>query len=119
MPLERLPAGTGVRRRPDRLTLLLATLAVVGAVLVMARQVNYGVVLVADAPVYLSVADSLRAGTGFAAFSDWNYSLWPPLYPMLLAAASLYVFDPHDVAGPLNAGILGLTIFAVGHCLRR
>lgn len=82
-------------------------------------QVNYGVVLVADAPVYLSVADSLRAGTGFAAFSDWNYSLWPPLYPMLLAAASLYVFDPHDVAGPLNAGILGLTVFAVGHCLRR
>ena len=38
---------------------------------------------------------------------------------MLLAAASLYVLDPHDVAGPLNAAIFGLTIFAVGHCLRR
>ena len=31
---------------------------------------------------------------------------------MLLAAASFFVFDPFDVAGPLNAAIFGLTIFA-------
>ena len=119
MPLQRLRARIGVRRRPDRLTLLLATLAVAGAALVMARQVGYGVGLVADAPTYLAVADSLRAGMGFTQFSVYPYLLWPPLYPTLLAASSLFVLDPHDVAGPLNAGVFGLTIFVVGHCLRR
>ena len=44
---------------------------------------------------------------------------WPPLYPLLLAAASLFVFDPLDVAGPLNAAIFGLTIFVAGHYLRQ
>ncbi len=45
--------------------------------------------------------------------------LWPPLYPLLLAAVSLGVFDPLDVAGPLNAVIFGLTIFVVGRYLRQ
>ena len=37
----------------------------------------------------------------------------------MLAAASLGVFDPLDVAGPLNAAIFGLTIFVLGHWLRQ
>ena len=112
-------AGIFVRRRPDRFTLLLAAIAVAGAALIMARQVGYGVGVVADAPTYLAVADSLLAGQGFVQFSVWPYLLWPPLYPLLLVGASFYVFDPQDVAGPVNAASFGLTIFAVGCCLRR
>lgn len=52
-------------------------------------------------------------------FSVWPYLHWPPLYPMLLAAASFGILDPYAVAGPLNAAIFGLSIFAVGSCLRR
>ena len=124
IPFDRLRAarpgaGIFVRRRPDRFTLLIAAIAVAGAALIMARQVGYGVGLVADAPTYLAVADSLLAGQGFVQFSVWPYLLWPPLYPLLLAGASFYVFDPQDVAGPVNAASFGLTIFAVGCCLRR
>lgn len=119
MSLKRLRAGIGVRRRPDRFTLLLAAIAVAGAALALARQVGYGVGLVADAPTYLTVADSLRAGAGFTQYSIYSYLHWPPLYPVLLAVGSLWVFDPRDVAGPLNAAVFALTIFAVGHCLRR
>ena len=123
-PFDRLRAAGPearifIRRRPDRFTLLIAAIAVAGAALIMARQVGYGVGLVADTPTYLSVADSLLAGQGFVQFSVWPYLHWPPLYPLLLAAASFYVFDPQDVAGPVNAAIFGLTIFAVGCCLRR
>ena len=58
----------------------------------------------------------LLAGDGFSAAG--GYTLWPPLYPLLLAAASLGIFDPYAVAGPLNAALFGLTIFIVGQYLR-
>ena len=106
-------------KRPDRFTLLLAALAVLGAVLILARQVTYGVGLSADFVAYLSTARSLLAGEGFIQIHGWPYLHWPPLYPMLLAAASLFAFDPYDVAGPLNAAVFGLTLFVAGQYLRR
>ena len=106
-------------RRPDRFTLLLAALAVLGAVLILARQATYGVGLTSDWASYLSVARSLLAGEGFVQIYGWPYLHWPPLYPMLLAAASLFAFDPYDVAGPLNAAVFGLTLFVAGQYLRR
>ena len=106
-------------RRPDRFTLLLAALAVLGAILILARQVTYGVGLSADFITYLSTAQSLLAGEGFVQIHGWPYWHWPPLYPMLLATASLFVFDPYDIAGPLNAAAFGLTLFVAGQYLRR
>ena len=94
-------------RRPDRFTLLLATLAVLGAVLILARQVTYGVGLSADFATYLSTARSLLAGEDFVQIHGAPYVNHPPLYPMLLAAASLFAFDPYDIAGPLNVAVFG------------
>ena len=110
-----------LRWRPDRFTLTLAALALLGAALILARQVNYGVeLLFGDSAVYISVARHLLMGEGFVDMMDKTpYEKWPPLYPILLAAASLFVFDPYAVAGPLNAAIFGLTIFAAGHYLRQ
>ncbi len=105
--------------RPDRFTLLLAALAALGAVLILARQVTYGVGLRADWAAYLSTAQNLSAGEGFVQIHGWPYLHWPPLYPLLLAAAGLFVFAPYDVAGPLNAAIFGLTLFVAGQYLRR
>ena len=107
------------RSRPDRFTLLLAAIAVLGAGLILARQITCGVGLYADWVTYLSVAESLLAGEGFVQIHGWAYLHWPPLYPMLLAAASLFAFAPYDVAGPLNAAVFGLTIFVAGRYLRR
>ena len=112
-------ALTAAGRRVDGFTLLLAALAVLGAGLVLAREVNYGVGLTYDAVTYISTARNLLDGLWFVQFIDWGYLYHPPLYPLLLAALSFGVFDPYAVAGPLNAAIFGLTIFAAGCCLRR
>ena len=112
-------ALSAVRRRVDGFTLLLAALAALGAGLVLAREVNYGVGLTYDAVIYISTARNLLDGQWFTVFIEVGYLYWPPLYPMLLAALSFGVFDPYAVAGPLNAVVFGLTIFAAGCCLRR
>lgn len=104
---------------PDRYTLLLAGLAALGAALVLARQATYGAALHDDSINYIAVARNLLEGEGFANYREGIYKLWPPLYPALLAAASLGVWDPMDIAGPLNAVLFGLTVFVVGAYLRR
>ena len=109
-----------LRWRPDRFTLTLAGLALLGAALILARQVNYGVGLGLDSIHYISVARHLLAGEGFVEFTNKElYVALPPLYPVLLAIVSLFVFDPYAVAGPLHAAIFGLTIFVAGHYLRQ
>ena len=103
---------------PDRLTLLTVAVAALGAGLVLARELTYGAWLSWHPLNYISVARNLLDGDGFVTFSGGAYTMYPPFYPLLLAAAGLGVFDPRDVAGPLNAVIFGLTVFAVGNYLR-
>ncbi len=103
----------------QRFTLLLAALSLVGVGLVLAREASYGPLLSSDSVVYIDVARNLLEGKGFARDLGGFYTTWAPLYPALLAAAGFGVFDPRDVAGPLNAVIFGLTVFAVGQYLRR
>lgn len=107
------------RCRPDGFTLLIAAIAALGVMSILAREVTYGVGLTGDWATYISTARNLLAGKGFVQLNEWAYWHWPPLYPLLLAAASLGAFDPYDVAGPLNAACFGLTLFVAGHCLRR
>lgn len=106
--------------RPDAFTLLLTALALLGAALILAREVGYGPGMHWDSIGYISIAWNLLEGNGFANLNRaGNYAIQPPLYPLLLTAASFGVFDPKDVAGPLNAAIFGLTIFFAGQYLRR
>ena len=105
--------------RLGRFDLLLAAIAVLGAGLILAREATYGVGLDGDWVTYISTARNLLDGRWFVQIYEWPYLHWPPLYPMLLAAASFGVFDPYDVAGPLNAVAFGLTIFVAGQGLRR
>ena len=104
--------------RIDRFTLLLVVCAVTGATLVLARQATFGVGLHQDSTVYISAARHLLAGNGLVEFSNQEpYLQHAPLYPLLLAASSIYIFDPRDAAGPLNAIIFGLIIFISGRWL--
>ena len=103
-------------RRP---ALALVCFAVVGAALVLAREVAYGVALTWDSVEYVSVARNLLAGEGFTRFFGGHYRAFPPLYPALLAGASLGVFDPLTVAGPVNAVLFGATVFVAGWWLWR
>ena len=106
------------RLRRDRFTLLLGACAVTGALLVLARGLNFGVAL-HTAGIHISVARSLLAGDGFMQIINGPMVNWPPLYPLLLAAATFFTFDPHAVAGPVNAIIFALTVLLVGLWLRQ
>ena len=109
-----------LRWRPDRFTLTLAALALLGAALILARQVNYGVSIDTDSLSFITVARNLLAGEGFVELATkTDFIMTPPLYPLLLAGATLFIFDPLNVAGPLNAAILGLTNFAAVQWLRQ
>ena len=94
-------------------------LAALGGALVLARQAAYGVSVSFDSINYLAVAEHLLEGRWFRNY-DWGaYAQQPPLYPILLAAASLGVFEPIRVAGVLNAALFAATILVVGRYLRR
>ena len=122
--MPRYRAMTGWMRhlrapRPDGLDLLIVAAAALGAALMLARTLPYGVGLTQDSLYYIEVARNALAGEGFVNHDGTIHTIWPPGYPLLLAVAGLGIIDPHDVAGPLNAALLGLTIFAVGRYLRR
>lgn len=105
--------------RIDRFTLFLATLSTLAICLVMARQITYGAGLGVDSSTYISVARNLMDGDGFVRWmNNEPYMRWPPLYPLLLVASSLFVFDPIDIAGLVNAIIFGATVFVAGNWLR-
>ena len=117
--ITRPQPGQWIRFRPDTFTMLLAALSALGVALVMAREITYGVALGHDAIYYLAGARNLLAGEGYSDISGRPITLWPPLYSLLLATASLGAWDPLDVAGPVNAAVFGLTIFTVGQYLRQ
>ena len=116
---EGSPAAARRRFRPEPFTLFLCVLAAVGAGLVLARSLTHGPALHWDSVNYLGVARNLLAGNGFFDFDGTFYELWPPLYPAVLAAATLGFLDPLTVAGPLNALLFGLTVFVFGWFLAR
>ena len=108
------------RLRPDRFALFVIAVAMLGAGLVLAREATWGVALHWDSIHYIATARNLTDGGGFPAFTlqtGGDYHYWPPLYPLLLAGGGLSVFDPHDVAGPLNAIAFGLTVLMAGRWL--
>lgn len=96
-----------------------AACAVLAAALVLVRTGGHGVGLHWDSAVFVSVAENLLAGRGFVDWRGEPLTLWPPLYPLLLAAGGLAGLDPRQFAGPLNAAVLGLTVLAAGAWMRR
>ena len=111
--------GLAWERRPAGLTLLIALAALAGGGLALGRQATYGATLYWDSIIYISAARNLLAGDGFADLLGVVYITWPPLYPLALAAAGLGIADPLAVAGPLNAAMFALAIFALGRYLTR
>lgn len=105
-------------RPPDRFGVFLALLSATAAGLVLLQQFGHGVALDWDSVNYIGTARNLLSGDGFVRFDGRPYRNFPPLYPTLLAVASLFVFDPRVVAGPLNAVLMGATVFATGRWMR-
>ena len=110
--------------RPDRDTWLLAGLSLVAAGIVLVRVSFYGAGVNSDVINFIGIARNILGGDGlreiqFVDAGGQNpLSLWVPLYPLVLVGFSFGVLDPYAAAGPVNAVILGVTVFAVGHYWR-
>ena len=108
------------RLRPDRATLILAAASLIGAGLILAREVNYGVGTTLDSVAYISAARNAADGNGFVVLHDQShYVNYPPLFPGLLALADLLGVDPLRAAGWLNAAAFGAAVFIASAWLRR
>ena len=103
----------------DRFTVFLAIASTVGVALILLRETTYGVSLHWDGINYIAVARNILDGDILHGFQEKPFTRWPPLYPILLALTSFFVFDPYDVAGPVSAALFGLTIFVAGIWMRQ
>jgi len=88
-----------------------AIVGVIAAFMVILISVKYGLAMSPDSACYLSIADNLVKGNGFAIYDFTPAVHWPPLYPLALAVGDLFNFDLSDWARVLNALIFGLILF--------
>lgn len=96
---------------------LVGALGLAGTLLVLFVD-NFGAGLTPDSAGYISAARSLASGNGLRWFNGELVTWWPPLYPAVLALASLLTgTDPLACAPVLNAVVFGLIIYAAGRML--
>lgn len=103
-----------LRNLPIHYAVALAGIAALGVAHILVRTSVFGITINADGVLYLSTAESLIAGEGLRTYSDNLFLLWPPLYPLLLAAIGVFGADVAEAGRLLNATALGAIAFFVG-----
>ena len=100
----------------DRTTLLIACIAGLGTANILVR------IATSPSPIniitFLQVALNLLAGEGWRDFAGDPLTLWPPLFPLLLAAFGWVGIEPLEAGRWINAAAFGLTILVAGCWLR-
>ena len=102
----------------DPFALLIVVLAGLGTAHILVRTATYGAAVSPDSTVYLSTALNFLAGEGWRDFTGEPLTLYPPLFPLLLAAFGWVGIDPLEAGRWVNAIIFGLTILVAGGWLR-
>ena len=102
----------------DPFTLLIACIAGLGTAHILVRTATYGAGISEDSVYLLSTALNFLAGEGWRDLTGEPLTLWPPLFPLLLAASSWVGVDPLATGRWVNATAFGLTILAAGCWLR-
>ncbi len=103
----------------DHIALLLVVLiAGLGTAHILARTATYGTGVTGDSVFFLSTALNFLAGEGWRDFEGEPLTLWPPLFPLLLAAFGWVGIDLLAAGRWVNAAAFGLTILVAGCWLR-
>ena len=102
----------------DRFTLLIVVLAGLGTAHILVRTATYGAAVTTDSVIFLSTALNFLAGEGWRDLSGDPLTMWPPLFPLLLAAAGWVGIEPLAAGRWINAAAFGLIILAAGCWLR-
>jgi hypothetical protein len=83
-----------------------------GVALILWLTNGYGVGATPDSVKYVATARSLASGNGFVDYDGSAITIWPPLYPSLLALAQVGLnSDPLQSARFINALLFGLIIY--------
>lgn len=90
-------------------------IAIVGTVLILLREIHYGVDVGYDGSAYLIRARRILEGPGWLVHTSGQQ---PPLFPLLIAFVGIFGIDLVHVAGFVNAVAFGLTILFSGLWLR-
>jgi hypothetical protein len=93
--------------------------AVAGVVLVLLATVLGAPGVTPDSVTYLSAADGLRAGDGYIDVDGRPLAQFPPLYPTLIAAATLGVMPSAAAARLIDALAFGVVIATTGFLIQR
>ena len=101
-----------------RFTLVIVVLAGLSTAHILVRTANYGPAVTSDSTTFLSTAMNFLAGEGLRDFEDRPMVIWPPLFPLLLAAVGWVGIEPFAAGRWINATAFGLTILAAGGWLR-
>ena len=102
----------------DRTTLLIVFLAGLGTAHILVHTAPYGIAVGPDSVDFLSTALNFLAGEGWRDFTGDPLTLWPPLFPLLLAAFAWVGIEPLAAGRWINATAFGLTILVAGGWLR-
>jgi hypothetical protein len=104
--------------RPTRYQIYVLVLSALGLAFILIATSKYGAGVSSDAARNLSTADSLLQGKGFVDMVGAPLILWPPLYPVLLAALSkLTLLSTFQVAWYLNVLLYAVNIWLAGWLL--
>ena len=106
------------RFRRDPCALLIAGLAGLGTAHILVRTATYGTAVTSDSILFLSTALNFLAGEGWRDLTGIPLTLYPPLFPLLLAAFGWVGIEPLEAGRLINAIAFGLTILAAGGWLR-
>ena len=92
---------------------LVILIALIAPALVLTRAAILGISLDGDSIAYIAAARNLSAGNGLTLYDASPLTLWPPLFPTILALPDLvFGLDPLLGARIINAAIFGLIVLS-------
>ncbi len=86
---------------------------VAATLLVFVITSKYGLALSPDSACYISMADNVLRGNGYAIYDFEPAVDWPPLYPTVLAAGKLIGINIKSWARILNALLFGYFVYSL------
>ena len=98
----------------DPFILLIVVLAGLGTAHILVRTATDGAIIDGDSVRFLSVARNFLAGEGWRDFAGKPLTVWPPLFPLLLAALNGIGIDPVEGGRWVHAAAFGWIIWAAG-----
>jgi hypothetical protein len=88
---------------------LCAALIIFSVIFTIYVSAPFGSLISADSVYYLSAGKSFSIGNGFTAFNNQPITLWPPLFPFLIAIIEFIGLDPITITPTMHGLFLGAT----------